>query len=163
MKTRFITKSAIIAALYVALTLMFSELSFGNIQVRLGEILTILPYFSASTIPGLTVGCLIANIIGASASLTPALDIIIGTLATLVSAILSYALRKNKFLVPLPPVLINAIVVGLQLKYIVGIELPVYILMLQVLVGQVIACYIVGVPLIFITEKNKQLKEMICK
>ena len=93
-KVAFITQAAVIAALYVVLVIMFNYCSFGPIQFRIAEALTILPYFTPAAIPGLFVGCLLSNILGGAAIW----DIIFGSIATLIGAIGTYALRKNKWL-----------------------------------------------------------------
>ena len=115
-KTRDMTRAAVIAALYVVLT-WFSAL-FGLsgqnlIQVRLSEALCILPYFTAAAVPGLAIGCLISNILTSA----HALDILFGTLATLLGAIGTRMLRKWRFLAPLPPILANTLIVPFVLRY----------------------------------------------
>jgi uncharacterized membrane protein len=101
------TRAAMIGAIYALLTVLFAPISYGMIQVRISEMLMILPYFTSAAIPGLFVGCFIANIYGGQGIL----DIVFGSLATLLSA---YIVSKisNKYLVPLPPVIINALIVG---------------------------------------------------
>lgn len=110
-----ITQGAIIAALYVVLTMLANAMGLANyaIQVRFSEALCILPFFTVAAIPGLTVGCLISNM------LTGALvwDVLFGSLATLLGAIGTYLLRKNKVLMMLPPVIANAVIVPFVLRY----------------------------------------------
>ena len=158
--TKFITYSALIAALYTALTLFAilipgaGTISFGPIQIRFSEALTILPAFTPAAIPGLFIGCLISNVVGVSMGLgAGVLDIIFGSLATLLAAYLSYLLRNKKWLVPLPPVLINAVIIGALLSYIY--ELPLIGTMFWVGVGQIGACYVLGIPLYFLLNKHK--------
>ncbi|MCK5128462.1 MAG: QueT transporter family protein [Clostridiales bacterium] len=158
--TKFITYSAIIAALYTVLTLLpmlfgVGIISFGAIQIRVSEALTILPAFTPAAIPGLFIGCLISNTIGVMFGLGAGLlDVIFGSLATLTAAYLSYLLRNKKWLVPLPPVLINAVVVGFLLNYVLG--WPLLATMLWVGLGQVGACYVIGMPLYFVLDKNRR-------
>ena len=103
-KVLFLTQSAMIAAIYVVLTVMFQAISFGEIQVRIAEALTILPAFTPAAIPGLFIGCIIGNIFGGS--ILP--DIIFGSLATLIGACFTYLLRnQSKYLAPLPPIISN--------------------------------------------------------
>jgi uncharacterized membrane protein len=147
-RTKFIIQSAIIAAAYVGLTVIFSWTSYGEIQVRVSEILTILPFFTPSAIPGLFIGCLIANIFSPNG--LP--DIIIGSMATLIAALLSSVMPK-KWLVPLPPVLVNAIMIGVMLGVLYNI--PVWITILQVAAGQAITCYGVGYPLLLFLNKYR--------
>ncbi len=118
-KVTMITQGAIIAALYVVLTMLANAMGLANyaIQVRFSEALCILPYFTVAAIPGLTVGCLISNM------LTGAMvwDVLFGSLATLIGAIGTYLLRKNKVLMMLPPVIANAAIVPFVLRYGYGI------------------------------------------
>lgn len=146
-KTRFIAEAAIIAALYAALTILIPGGS-GQIQVRVSEALTILPFFTSAAIPGLFIGCLTANIfVGAGLY-----DILLGSLATLIAAFITWKMPK-KFLVPLPPVIINAIVVAIVLK--LTFNLPIPATMGFVAIGEVIACYILGYPLLLLLEKQR--------
>lgn len=146
-KTRFIAEAAIIAALYAALTILIPGGS-GQIQVRVSEALTILPFFTSAAIPGLFIGCLTANIfVGAGLY-----DILLGSLATLIAAFITWKMPK-KFLVPLPPVIINAIVVAIVLK--LTFNLPMPATMGFVAIGEVIACYILGYPLLLLLEKQR--------
>ncbi|NLM48768.1 MAG: QueT transporter family protein [Epulopiscium sp.] len=146
--TKFLTQAAAIAAIYVVITLTFGFMGFGPVQFRISEALTVLPYFTPAAIPGLFIGCLISNLVGSSL-----LDIIFGSLATLIAAILSYKMPK-KFLVPLPPVLVNAIVVPIILK--ITMNAPFLMSIVTVGLGQVLACYGIGYPLILLLDKNKQ-------
>lgn len=138
--TAFITRSAAIAAVYVVLTLVFAPISYGEVQVRISEALTILPFFSPAAIPGLFIGCLIANITGGAIIW----DIIFGSIATLLGAIGTYLLRKNRWLAPIPPILSNTIIVPLVLRFGYGITLPIPLLMVSIAVGEIISCYILG-------------------
>ncbi len=144
------TRAAMIGAIYAVLTVIFAPISYGMIQVRIAEMLMVLPYFTAAAVPGLFVGCLIANIFGGHGIL----DIVFGSLATLVSAAIVLRL-KNKYLVPLPPVIINAVVVGLVLS--VVLELPFYLTAVWVGVGQIVACYGLGLPLLFLLLKHRHI------
>lgn len=149
-KNLFMTQSAMIAAIYVVLTFLFAPISFGQIQVRVAEALTILPVFTPAAIPGLFVGCLIGNILGGA--ILP--DIIIGSIATLIGAIGTYYLRhKIKFLAPLPPIISNTILVPLVLHYGYGINLPLPLLMCTVGIGEVIGCGVLGLFFYKIFEK----------
>lgn len=143
-QVNYVAKAGVIAALYVVLVMVFSFSSFGAIQFRIAEAMTILPFFTSAAIPGLFVGCLIANILGGAALW----DIIFGSLATLLAAYLSYKLRKRAWLVPIPPIVINAVVVGLLLKYTYGVEGALIILMGGVFMGQLIAVYGLGMLLL---------------
>ena len=151
-KVLFICHAAMIAALYVVLTVVASSLNLanGNIQVRFSEALTILPFFTPAAIPGLAIGCLISNLITGCVPL----DIVFGTVATLLGALGSYALRRYKWLVPLPPILANAIIVPWVLRIGYGIPLSIPFMMLTVGAGEVISCYILGMILLLALEKS---------
>ena len=118
-KVTMMTQAAIIAALYVVLTMIANAMGLANyaIQVRFSEALCVLPYFTFAAVPGLTIGCLIANLLTGAAIW----DIVFGSLATLLGAIGSHLLRKNRVLVTLPPVIANAVIVPLVLRYGYGI------------------------------------------
>lgn len=141
-KVLFITQAAIIAAIYTVLTVFASSLNLasGMIQVRFSEALTILPFFTPAAIPGLAIGCLISNII--TGCMLP--DIIFGTLATLLGAVGSWYLRKNKFLVTIPPVVSNCLIIPFILTYVYEIPGGIPLQMLTVGIGEVISCMILG-------------------
>lgn len=147
-----IVQAAMIAALYVVLTILANALGLANyaIQVRFSEALTILPYFTPAAVPGLFIGCLISNILTGCA--IP--DIIFGSLATLVGAIFTYKLRRHKWLTPIPPIVANMIVVPLVLLYAYGIR-PLWFSFLTVTIGEVISCGVLGMLLLFALEKYK--------
>ena len=150
--TRYITQAALIAAVYAALTIALAPISYGPMQVRVSEALTVLPAFFPSAVPGLFVGCILANTLGPGAGI---LDIIFGSLATLTAAWLSYLLRKKTVLVPLPPVVINGFVIGFLLNYVYGY--PLIETMLWVAAGQAVACYVLGTPLMLWFKKRKNI------
>ena len=136
-----ITQGAAIAALYVALTLAFAPISFGPVQVRIAEVLCILPMFTPAAIPGLFIGCLLANLMGGGVIL----DVIFGSLATLIGAALGYLLRRNRWLVPVPAVIANTLIVPFVLRYGYGIvDTAIPILMVQIFAGEVLGCYLLG-------------------
>lgn len=146
--TRYLTEAAVIAAMYAAVTIALGHFGSGLFQVRISEALTILPMFTPAAIPGLFVGCVISNIITGNGPV----DVIFGSFATLLAAFLSYKM-PNKYLVPLPPVVVNAIVVGFILNYVLAVPLPAA--MGWVALGQIISCYGAGSILIFLLERNK--------
>ena len=145
-RTLYIVHAAIIVALYVVLTYIAAgfDLASGAIQVRFSECLTILPYFTNAAVPGVTLGCLIANIVTGSAM--P--DVIFGTLATLLGAVGSYFFRNNRLLVSIPPVVANALIIPFVLKYAYGIEGSLVFFALTVGAGEIITCVIFGQLLI---------------
>ncbi|WP_373899072.1 QueT transporter family protein [Haloimpatiens sp. FM7315] len=161
-KIRGLLLASMIAAIYAALTISFSFMSFGVVQYRIAEGLTILPFFTPYAVFGLTIGCLISNIISPVGSL----DLIFGTLATLIAAIATYYIGKSsfkfkKFLAPLPAVISNAIIIGLLLKYVYVPTMPLWVIMLQVALGEIVCCYAIGLPLIAIIEKNPIIKKFL--
>lgn len=121
-KIRFITQAAVIAALYVVMTVFIAAigLASGSIQIRISEALCILPYFTPAAIPGLSIGCLIANLVTGA----PIWDIVFGSLATLLGAVFTYLLKKHKFLCTLPPVIANALIIPPILIFAYGFGLP---------------------------------------
>ncbi|MFO8192749.1 MAG: QueT transporter family protein [Bacillota bacterium] len=144
------TRAAMIAAIYALMTVIFAPISYGMIQVRISEMLMVLPFFTGAAVPGLFVGCLIANIYGGYGII----DIVFGSMATLISAYLVTKI-KHRWLVPLPPVVINALIVGAVLHSVLG--LPFYLTVAWVGAGQVIACYGLGLPLLMILEKRQDI------
>ena len=157
----YIIVAALIAAIYAALTFLGSVLglSYGPIQLRFSEILTILPVFTPAAIPGLTIGCFIANI--GSFNI---LDMFFGTLATLIAAILTYLFKNIKYkklplLAFLPPVLINALIIGLEIAWFFlpeGLTFWGFLISgIQVGIGQFIVCYIFGIPFYMLVKKYK--------
>ncbi|MCL2253008.1 MAG: QueT transporter family protein [Lachnospiraceae bacterium] len=170
-KVLFITQAAMIAALYVVLTFIANAFGLAGdnaVQVRFSEALTILPFFITSAIPGLTIGCLLANF------LTGAhwLDIIFGSTATLIGAVFTYFIGKMarsyqkskkpkanqiKWLAPLPPIISNAVIVPFILLFAYGIR-PLWLSAIFVALGQVISCGILGMMLLFALEKRNIFK-----
>ena len=138
----FLIQAAMIAALYVVLTALAAgfDLASGAIQVRFSEVLTILPFFTPAAVPGVTLGCLLANILTGAA--LP--DIVFGTLATFLGALGTHLLRKHRFLCTLPPVLSNGIIIPLVLRYAYAIPGALWFLALTVGAGEVICCVIFG-------------------
>ncbi len=140
-KTLFMTQAAMIAAIYVVLTVLFAPIAFGQVQIRIAEALTILPMFTPAAIPGLFAGCLIGNIIGGA--VLP--DIIFGSLATLIGAVFTYLLRRqSKYLAILPPIIANAVIVPFVLRYAYSIVLPISFMMITVGIGEVLSCGVLG-------------------
>ena len=138
----FVAQAALIAAIYVVLTYFVSafHLASGAIQIRISEALTILPYFTPAAIPGLAIGCLLSNLLTGCLLM----DVVFGSLATLLGAVGSYLLRKYKWLVPLPPIIANTLIVPFVLAYVYGVEGSIPFFMLTVGIGEVISCYLLG-------------------
>lgn len=150
-----ITQAAMIAAIYVVLTVFISafNLASGAIQVRISEALTILPVFTPAAIPGLFLGCLISNLVTGCMPL----DVVFGSLATLIGACGTYALRKHKWLAPLPPIVANTIIVPFVLRYVYLAEGTIPFFMLTVGIGEVISCYLLGSILHRVLDRYKEL------
>ena len=149
--TLFLVQAAAIGAIYVVLTLVFAPLSFGEVQVRFSEALTVLPYFTPAAIPGLFVGCIIANFIGGAIPL----DILFGSIATLIGAVFTYKLRGTKWLAPVPPIVANTVIVPFVLYYGYGLNLPIPFMMLTVGAGEVVSCGIIGMILLTALSRYK--------
>lgn len=148
----FMTQAAMIAAIYVVLTYVFAPFSFGEIQVRIAEALTILPLFTPAAIPGLFIGCLIGNIVGGA--LLP--DIIFGSIATLLGALFTYLLRNKKpVLGTLPPILANTVIVPFVLRFAYGVMLPIPFLMLTIGVGEIISCGVLGMVVYYALNRYR--------
>ena len=136
-----LAQGGLIAAIYVVLTIAFAPVSYGEIQLRFAEALTILPMFTPAAIPGLFVGCVVANILGGCVIW----DIIFGSLATLIGAVFSWMLRKNRWLVPIPAILSNTIIIPLVLRYGYGLtDIPYLLQVVYIFAGEVAGCYILG-------------------
>lgn len=154
-KSYFITQAAVIAAIYVVLTLAINvfNLASGAIQVRISEALTILPFFTPAAVPGLFVGCLLSNFITGA----PVWDVVFGSLATLIGALGTYALRKWKWLAPVPPILANVLIIPFVLHYAYGIPGGIPFFMLTVGAGEIISCGILGMLLLFLLQKYRNI------
>lgn len=140
--TAYMTQAAVIAALYTVLTMIAAgfDLASGAVQVRFSEALTILPFFTPAAIPGLTIGCLLSNILTGCA--LP--DIIFGTLATLIGALGTYALREHRWLCALPPIVSNAVIIPFVLTLAYHIPGGIPLFMLTVGAGELISCMGLG-------------------
>lgn len=154
-KVLFTTQAAMIAALYVVLTMLANALGLANhaIQVRFSEALTILPYFTPAAIPGLTIGCVISNLLTGCMPL----DVVFGSCATLLGAVGTYLLRKYKWAAPLPPIIANTIIVPFILAYVYKAEGTIPYFMLTVGIGEVISCGILGMILLGVLEKYRHV------
>lgn len=150
MKLRTLTFGAGIAAVYAVLTLVLAPISMGAVQCRISEALTVLPLFTPVAIPGLFIGCLIANVF-----LGSVYDVIFGSLTTLLAAFLTYRFRRNKYIAMLFPVVLNGIVVGGYIGLFLDSSMAIWVCMLTVAIGQAVACYGLGLPFATLLEKLK--------
>ena len=149
--TKNLTQGAMIAAIYVVLTVSLAPISYGPIQFRISEALCILPYFTPAAIPGLFIGCFLSNLIGTAALL----DVIFGSLATLIGAVGSYALRRNKWLVCLPPILANTVIIPWVLRYAYGSPDLIPVAMVTVGIGEIAAIGVLGNLLLHFLERYR--------
>lgn len=152
----FVSQAAVIAALYVVLTLISNlfGLSSGMIQLRLSEALTILPVFTFSAVPGLFIGCILANLVTGCALW----DVIFGSIATLIGALGTYYLRKHLPIALLSPVVANMLIVPHILSIVYGLEESIWFLMLTVGLGELASCVLLGLLLYHIIKKRKLFK-----
>ena len=168
-----LVQAAIIAAIYVVLTLLANALGLANyvIQVRFSEALTILPFFTPAAIPGLFVGCILSNILTGCLPL----DVVFGSLATLIGALGTYAIGRMsrkavdaasqpqrrfsvyKVFSPLPPIISNTLIVPYVLSYVYQFEGSIPYFMLTVGAGEVISCGILGLILLFSLDRYKNI------
>lgn len=152
-KVLYLVHAAVIAALYVVLTFIANALGLASnaVQVRFSEALTILPFFTSAAIPGLCIGCLLANILTGRA--LP--DIVFGTAATLIGAVFTYLLRRKKWLAPIPPIVANTVIVPFVLLYAYEIK-PLWLSFLTVGAGEIISCGILGMLLLTVLQKYRR-------
>lgn len=153
-KVLFLVQAAMIAAIYVVLCIIFQPISYGEIQVRIAEALVVLPLFTPAAVPGLFVGCLIANLLNGAI----VLDVLLGSLATLIGALGTRMLRgKKRWLAVLPPIIANMVLVPIVLKYGYGLPLPMWLQVLSVGAGEIVSCGILGQLLASLLEKYKHI------
>ena len=162
-KLRSLTEGAMIAAIYGVLTVVFWQFSSMQIQVRVSEALCVLPLFTPAAVPGLTIGCFLVNVLMGNIW-----DAIFGSMATLLAAAVAYALRNKKlyfhWLAPLACVIFNALIIPFVLYFGYGITafgstegmwLVLGLQSLSIAIGQVIACYGLGMPLYYLLKRTK--------
>ncbi len=148
---RYLVQSATIAAIYVALTLIANMFGLANyaVQVRFSEALTVLPACTPAAIPGLTIGCLISNLLTGAM----ALDIVFGSIATLIGAIFTYIFRRDKWFAPIPPIVSNTLIIPFILAFVYKFEGSVWYFMLTVGLGEIISCGILGYILMSVIKR----------
>lgn len=147
LNSKILARVALIASIYVTTNIIFAPISYGPIQVRVAEALTVLPFIDPAAILGLFLGCILSNILGGIGLV----DILGGSFCTLVAAVLTYRMRKPYF-APLPPVLINAAGVSMYLHIL--FELPYWLTVIYIGFGELIACYVIGYPLLLVLMKR---------
>ncbi len=176
--TLYITRIGVVAALYFILTVIAYPISFGQVQIRIAESLTVLPFIFPETVFGVTIGCFIANLL----SPFGVIDMIFGTLFTFLAALLTMILGKHKksiFLAPLPPVLLNAFGVSLYVVTLTGLTgngntginlitslkyifhyfklIPYLTVATWIGIGEAIATYALGIPLLYALERRRKI------
>ena len=161
-KVLFTVQAAMVAAIYVALTFVSSAagLASGTIQVRISEALCILPVFMPAAIPGLWLGCFLANLLTGCMLI----DVVCGSLATLIGAIGTYLLRKHKFACTWPPVIANMVIIPFVLRFgygfvteYNGVDWSIPFNAVTVGIGEVITCVIMGGILLRILSKYRNI------
>lgn len=164
MNSRKLVRTALVAALYVTLCLLFAPISYGMVQVRVAEALTLLPVLCPEAVVGVTIGCFLANMLSGSV-----IDMVVGTAATLLAALATYKLRHIRWrklaIAPsLPPVLFNAVIIGIELSVLylpAGSPIGLYLLNIATVgLGQIVSCSILGVALVWVIEKYTVLKRL---
>jgi uncharacterized membrane protein len=150
MSTKNLAKVAIVAALYVVLTVGLAPLSYRNIQFRVSEVLTLFAFINPMYIPGLVIGCIISNLF----SPLGIIDVVVGSFATFISL---YCMTKTKniFVASLFPVIFNGIFVGLELYYL--FSLPLLLTMAQVAIGEFVVVSLCGVAMFKVMMSNTAL------
>ena len=158
--TKDLTLAAALAAVYATLTLILPIPQYGGVQLRVAEAFTVLPFLFPAAIPGLAVGCFIANLLGSPM----VVDWVFGTLATLLAAVWTSKV-KNRWLAPLPPVICNAVIVGAEIAWFFpeGMAFwPAYALnAFTVGLGELVACYVLGELLLTALPKIGGLRALI--
>lgn len=170
-KSSIIARQAMIAAMYTVVGLVLAPITFGTVQARVSEALTLMPVFGIANIWGVTIGCFLTNLIGffTGANILGSLDIIFGTLATFTAALASYRLRNIRFkglpiASAIPPIIFNAVVVGMELCVMIsgGFNMPVFIAQaVSVGLGQTVSCLVLGLILVKVIQSNPRLKEIV--
>lgn len=168
MNTKRLVRAAMVAAIYVVLCLVLAPFSYGAVQVRLAEMLCLLPVFGAEYIVAVTLGCFLANLLGSTL-----VDVVFGTAATLVACLVTYAVRKVRvggLAIPaaVPPIVSNAVIVGaLELTFflpgVTGTAALAAWNALTVGIGEVVSCGILGVALVKLMESNAGLRRLFCE
>lgn len=153
MDLKKLIQAAVIAAIYAVLTIALAPISYGPMQIRVSEALTVLPALTGAAVPGLFIGCVIANVVGPFGIV----DIVLGSVTTLIAAFASYKLKNHPKLVPLPPVIANGVIIGGMLYYVYGVPMNLFLCMGWVAIGELVACYVIGLPLLKLLSKYKDV------
>ncbi len=154
MDTKKLLKVSLVAAIYAVITYVLAPISFGAIQFRLSEIMTLLAFIDPLYVPALTLGCGIANLF----SPVGVIDVIVGTAATFI-ATFAMSKSKNMIIASLYPTIVNAVMIGAMLYY--AFNLPLVLSALQVGVGEFVVVTLIGVPIFKLLSRNKNLKNIL--
>ena len=167
LSVRRLVRCAVIAAVYVVVCLVLAPFSYGAVQVRVAEALCLLPVFGAEYIFGVVLGCFLANLLGSTI-----VDVIFGTLATLLACLVTYKLRNIRFkglalAASLPPVLFNAVIIGIEIAVMFPdptSSAPIWLACItngiSVGIGELISCTVLGVVLVKLIESNAALRKV---
>ena len=163
-------RAAMVAAVYVVLCLALAPFSFGAVQVRVAEMLTLMPIFGAEYIAAVTVGCFLANLLGVALGTTAAVDILFGTLATLLACLVTWQLRGIRWKglalpAAIPPVVFNALIVGPEIAFFFS-DSPATLPLVAwnaftVGVGEVLSCMVLGVLFVRLIETTPTLNKLV--
>lgn len=162
MNTRYLTKASLISAIYIVLVIIqmlpipIANLTFGPVQLRIAEGLVLLPLVEAAAVPGVFVGCLLANLLLAPYSGFGLLDILGGSLVTLIAAFLTSKM-KNKFAGMVPPVVFNGLIVSIWVSYFT--KIPYVFTAIGIAGGELLSLTIFGSIFLYVYEKSTNLKE----
>ncbi len=156
MKTENLVVNALIAAIYAALTIALAPFSYGPVQVRISECMTLLAFVNPRWVPGLTIGCLLANLLSPFGML----DIIVGTLATFIAVyLMRYA--PNMLVASLSPVIVNGLLIGAELAYLGAIppDMSIAAMMLYIGAGEFISVSIIGILVMKLVLRNQYMRK----
>ncbi|PNV60868.1 QueT transporter family protein [Clostridium sp. chh4-2] len=149
----FMVQAAMIAAIYIVLTLMLIPLGYGPVQFRVSEALCILPYFTPAAIPGVFIGCLLSNALGGAVIL----DVIFGSLASLIGAVGSYLLKRWRWAVCIPPIVSNTLIIPWVLRFAYGNDQIIPYMMVTVGIGEILAIGVLGNLLMLSLERYRNV------
>lgn len=154
MDTKKLLKVSLVAAIYAVITYVLAPISFGAVQFRLSEVMTLLAFIDPLYVPALTLGCAIANLFSPAG----VLDVIVGTAATFI-ATFAMSKSKNMIIASLYPTIVNAVMIGAMLYY--AFNLPLVLSALQVGAGEFVVVTLIGVPIFKLLLRDKNLKNML--
>lgn len=155
MNIKKLTRQAVVAAIYVVLTIALAPFGYGPIQFRLSEILAILPFFNSEYILAITVGCFISNI----ASTVGSVDMIVGTFQTLICAYIMSKM-KNLYLACIVPIL-GMVLIALEIFFMMPNPTGFFVILIELMCSEFIVIYIIGIPIFYILNRNEKIKKLL--